>query len=544
MKPKKLTAETKDIFSLIAEAAFVNPFSAERVELDRRILEMALKKGHSLPKLDVDESAGIGRGDGDGSDKAGGEGECLGSGDAGGGEFVYGDLSGLSWGAILPLAVEEVGRVICELEKDGAGRLGDFCEEDQKLVERVFLFDVFHKFVNHFDQLIIDQREAGAESLEVGFANDAIRIMVRRGFSALKAKRYFALFYQMRRAFYFIHNGLVGNCESMRRLRMNLWNNIFTHDIVFYEEYLWDKMEDFSTLLLGPTGSGKGAAAAAIGMSGFIPFDVRKMRFEESFAENFISINLSQYPESLIESELFGHKKGSFTGAVERHEGIFAMCSKHGSIFLDEIGDVGAPVQIKLLQVLQDRVFSPVGSHEKLKFQGRVIAATNRSVDQLRLEGKFRDDFYYRLCSDCIEVPSLQMRIFENRGELDELVGVCVERIAGARSKKIVRTVKEVIGKKLGKNYHWPGNVRELAQCVRRVIIKRDYEGDKAITRKDTQGRLFGEIEAGTVTGREVMMGYCYLLYQKFGTYEQVSRITELDRRTVKKYILQFAAGL
>ncbi len=519
MVKKTLAEETKNIFSLVAKAAFANPFGKERVELDRQILQMSLKKSKPSPN---------------GTNRSGDN--------VSGNEFVYGDLSGLSWAKIVPLAVEEVDAQISILEKNGHSRFCDFCEADQTIVKWVFLFDVFHKFIVHFDQLIIDQKKTGTENIEVLFADDAIDMMVRHGFTALEAKRYFALFYQMRRAFYFIHNGLVGNCESMRQLRMNLWNNIFTHDIGFYEEYLWDKMEDFSTLLLGATGAGKGAAAAAIGMSGFIPFDSKNKRFEESFTENFISINLSQYPENLIESELFGHKKGAFTGAVDGHKGLFAMCSKHGAIFLDEIGDVSIPVQIKLLQVLQERVFSPVGSHDKLKFQGRVIAATNKSVDQLRIEGKFRDDFYYRLCSDCIEVPSLQRRIYENNGELDELIGVCVERIAGARSEGIVRAVKEVIVNKLGKDYHWPGNVRELAQCVRRVIIKRDYEGDKAISQTDMQRRLFVELETGALTGKEVMAGYCYLLYKKFGTYEQVSKITELDRRTVKKYIMQFAA--
>jgi transcriptional regulator with GAF, ATPase, and Fis domain len=295
-------------------------------------------------------------------------------------------------------------------------------------------------------------------------------------------------------------------------------------------------MEDFSTLLLGPTGCGKGAAAAAIGRSGFIEYDEKNNRFAESFTQTFIPINLSQYPETLLESELFGHTKGAFTGAVASHEGLFSLCGVHGSIFLDEIGEISQQVQIKLLKVLEERVFSPVGSHKQLAFHGRVIAATNRTLEKLRLENKFRDDFYYRLCSDCITVPSLKERIRENPNELEELVAHSVKLITGHESKELAKTVIEVINKKLGMDYHWPGNVRELAQCVRSVIIKRDYEGYKIIA-GDLQSKLLSGIKKGDLTAGELISNYCKMLHEQYSTYEDVARITKLDRRTVKKHI-------
>ena len=112
-----------------------------------------------------------------------------------------------------------------------------------------------------------------------------------------------------------------------------------------------------------------------------------------------MSINLSQFPETLIESELFGHKKGAFTGAVKNHTGVFGRCSPYGAILLDEIGETSTQLQIKLLEVLQNRVFSPVGSHEKSRFEGRVIAATNRAFEEIQEKKIFRDDFYYSLWS-------------------------------------------------------------------------------------------------------------------------------------------------
>ena len=324
----------------------------------------------------------------------------------------------------------------------------------------------------------------------------------------------------------------------MKQLRLSLWNNVFTHDIRLYERHLWNRMEDFSTLLLGETGTGKGAAAAAIGRSGFIPFDEKKNGFKESFMRSFTAINLSQFPEGLVESELFGHRKGAFTGAVEAHEGVFARCSPHGAIFLDEIGDVPVPIQIKLLKVLQDREFSPVGSHEKRRFHGRVIAASNKSIDELRRARLFRDDFFYRLCSDVITVPPLRQRLAEEPGELSDLIAVVVRRTVGEEAQELTEFVRDVIRKtSVGSRYAWPGNVRELEQCVRRILLTRTYDGDRQSTPRDAQSRMVEGLLAGRLNARELLAGYCALLHGRHGTYEEVARRTGLDRRTARKYV-------
>lgn len=358
------------------------------------------------------------------------------------------------------------------------------------------------------------------------------------GLGRQETLRTFSLFYQLRRAFYFIKHGLVGSSPAMRTLRKHLWDCVFTHDVRWFESRFWDRMEDFSILLLGETGTGKGAAAAAIGRSGFIPFDPDKNCFGESFTRNFVAINLSQYSEGVLESELFGHKKGAFTGAVDHHEGLFSRCAPHGVIFLDEIGDISVPIQIKLLQVLQERIFFPVGSHEAKRFNGRIIAATNRSLDELIAEGKFRADLYYRLCSDVITIPPLRQRLQEDPAEMDNLLKSILSRLAGNTTEREQQLVKKVLKRDLGSDHPWPGNVRELEQAIKRIILTGHYHAAKNDAGMlDDVDRLAKEVKEGTLSAESLLTGYCTLLYKSLGSYEEVSRRTQLDRRTVKKYV-------
>jgi DNA-binding NtrC family response regulator len=239
----------------------------------------------------------------------------------------------------------------------------------------------------------------------------------------------------------------------------------------------------------------------------------------------------------LIESELFGHRKGAFTGAMEEHQGIFARCSPQGSIFLDEIGDASVPVQIKLLQVLQERTFTPVGSHDKQRFRGRVIAATHRPLETLRSQRLFRDDFFYRLCSDVILVPPLRQRLEEDANELPRLVEHLVGRMAGAEAPELVALVLEVLRQRVRSGYAWPGNVRELEQAVRRILLTRDYAGDVPAQGRDTRALLLAGLDGGQLDADALLAGYCSLLHERHGTIEEVARRTKLDRRTVKRYL-------
>jgi len=440
------------------------------------------------------------------------------------------------------IAIQKVSDRIDALERQGRAGINDYAGQDRELVATTFLFDVFHRFILQFDGLIADQIAAGQRSLPVKFAGQVLGLFSRRGFSDADARRYFELCFQLRRAFFFIQKNLVGRSPCMQKLRASLWNNVFTHNIDWYDRFLWNRMEDFSTLILGPTGAGKGTAAMAIGRSGYIPFDPQKGCFAESFTRSFTALNLSQFSPTLIESELFGHKKGAFTGAVEEYKGIFSRCSPYGAIFLDEIGEVGQNVQIKLLQVLQERTFTPVGSHQSSRFAGRVIAATNRPLAEMRKEGLLRDDFFYRLCSDVITLPSLAQRIAEDPLELDDLLAHTVTRILGKTNPELVAMIAAEIRRRPGPAYPWPGNVRELEQCVRRILLNRAYTPAPLGETLDPAERLAREMVAGRLDAQSLLTGYCHILYQRLGTYEAVARATSLDRRTVKKYIQEGAA--
>jgi len=486
-KVKRLSDDDREFFRKLANVIFSNPFSIEQ-QLIEELLGKRLKS--------------------------------------------FSPSDELKYMAIVPLLENRLEK----LRGRGVDRIQSVHSSDREPLEYAYLFLIYHQFLADIDALIQHQITVGHEPVAVPFYKDLIGQLTAKGFNQQQSYRYLALFYQLRRAFYFIVRALAGDSASMITLRHALWNNVFTADVRLYADHLWDRMEDFSTLLLGETGTGKGTAAAAIGRSGLIPFDPNRGRFKDSFMETFVSINLSEFPDTLIESELFGHRKGAFTGAIEHHSGLFERCSAHGSLFIDEIGDVSIPTQIKLLNVLQDRKFTPVGSHDIKRFEGRVIAATNRSIFDLRKRGEFRDDFYYRLSSDVIEVPPLRVRLKELPDELDKIVALLVQRMTGnGNNQALIAHILDVLKKSVPDHYHWPGNVRELEQAVRRIILngtvccELDYG--------DSEPDWLGRVKQGQLTAQAVLSYYCNMLYQQLGTYEAVAERTALDRRTVKKYI-------
>jgi len=174
-----------------------------------------------------------------------------------------------------------------------------------------------------------------------------------------------------------------------------------------------------------------------------------------------VTVNCPSIPDNLMESELFGHVKGAFTGALKDRKGKFEMADT-GTIFLDEIGDLHSDVQAKLLRVLQEQEFEKVGESKPLKVDVRVLAATNKDLEKLMEQGKFREDLYYRLNVVPITIPPLRDR----REEIPYLVDFFISRYAKDRNFRIDPEVYDLLG-----NYDWPGNVRELENVIERAIV-------------------------------------------------------------------------
>jgi PAS domain S-box-containing protein len=212
------------------------------------------------------------------------------------------------------------------------------------------------------------------------------------------------------------------------------------------------KDSDSTVLLQGESGTGKGLFAQAL------------HRLSPRHRHPFVKVSCAALPETLLESELFGHEKGAFTGAIKDRKGRFELANK-GTIFLDEIGDLTPSVQVKLLRVLQEQEFERVGGTETMKVDVRVIAATHRDLTRLMREGKFREDLFYRLNVIPIHIPPLR----ERKADIPLLVEFLLERFAAKGKSKAMTLSPRVLAILMDRD--WPGNVRELENVLEHAVV-------------------------------------------------------------------------
>ena len=206
-----------------------------------------------------------------------------------------------------------------------------------------------------------------------------------------------------------------------------------------------------NVLILGESGTGKELVARAV------------HSFSNRAKNPFVPVNCAAIPSELLESELFGHEKGAFTGAVTAHKGRFEL-AQHGTIFLDEIGDMDLQMQAKLLRVLQERVFERVGGTKPIQADVRIVAATHRNLEEMVSNGEFREDLFYRLNVFPIDMPPLRRRV----EDIPALICAITDRLKRDNGTNFSLTNDAV---KILANYPWPGNVRELSNLIERLSI-------------------------------------------------------------------------
>ncbi len=414
-------------------------------------------------------------------------------------------------------------------------------EHESELYFNLVWFHLYYRHRGLLDRFVRDAHVTGTAGRNVPFFAktnaDAESYLGAGGHAVQWPYPYthmFAFGFQVRRAFHHIFRFILGTSTTATRLRARVWQSIFTHDIERYLRSLIPRMGDIITLVTGPSGSGKELVARAIALSRFIPFDAAKGCFEQDFMASFYPLNLSALSPTLIESELFGHNKGAFTGALADHEGYLETCGSCGTVFLDEIGEVAPEIQVKLLRVLQTRSFRRLGDTHTRPFLGQLVAATNRDLQRAIHEGEMREDFFYRLCADRIETPPLREILSGDGEEMHYLVHYIASKVAGEEEADgLTREVCDWIAANLGSDYTWPGNFRELEQCVRSILVHSEYHAECLRPLPSFAEQL----DAAQWTAAEVLRQYATRVYAKTRNYEQTARILELDSRTVKKYI-------
>ncbi len=259
---------------------------------------------------------------------------------------------------------------------------------------------------------------------------------------------------------------IIGGLETFRDISQNLWmhdelerhygyTNIIGRSQAMqkvYEVISSLMSTDTSVLIQGESGTGKELIARALHFYG--------PRRDKSF----VAVNCSALPEGLLESELFGHAKGAFTGAIRDHMGKFELANG-GSLFLDEIGEISLSIQVKLLRVLEEREFQRIGDNKSIKVDIRLITATNKDLYKKTVEGSFRDDLYYRLSVFPVHLPPLRERI--------EDIPLLVSHFIRKFNKQMGRTIQGIANQvlELLEAYSWPGNVRELANAMEHAFV-------------------------------------------------------------------------
>ena len=408
------------------------------------------------------------------------------------------------------------------------------------VAEPVIIYHLFEKYREEMTAQMLEHPGETRFDCYERFAADFDYFLFRPGRKlscGYRPELTFAIYFQIHRAFHHIFDFIIGGTLAAGKLRAEIWQSLFTVDIYRYHRVLYDRMQEINTLVTGGSGTGKELVARAIARSQFIPFDPKTRRFRTAYPECFRPVHLSALPQTMLESELFGHRKGAYTGALSDRIGYLEACDPSDAVLLDEIGEINAEVQVKLLRVLQTRRFQRLGDNAEREFSGKIIAATNRDLAQACRDGLFRHDLYYRLCSDVIRTAPLRDLIGGSAAELEKFVGIIAERLLGVdEAKRFLPEAMAWIVRNLGCGYPWPGNVRELEQCVRNLVIRGNYTpGGEAGA--NSASELEQALAHCNLSAEELMRAYVKTTFQRAGSCLKAAERLGLDRRTVARYL-------
>lgn len=524
-----LSARERRLADAIAAIGYQNPFLPERIMLERRILGARFVGDHRVMALPAE--AGL--------------------------EALFPNVA----------AIREQAQSLADTMRSRLSSGTEADVADRQMYEDVVLYLLYSRYMASIGGLLRPPGDWTQSAVtcwpefEADFRSylqlDGVELPSRHS-----ATHAFAVFFQIERAFRGIFRNILGASGPMAELRAAVWDSIFTRDMRRYSRTLYRSMHRIPTLILGASGTGKELVANAIAHSQYIPFDPKSGRFgfRRAEAEMFQlpldediptprpdslsrTLNLSALAMTLLESELFGHCRGAFTGADRDKAGWLEQCPPGGAVFLDEIGEVSPALQVKLLRVIQFRQFERVGETEPRFFLGKLITATNRNLlDEIR-SGTFREDLYFRLCADQVHTPTLREQLVESPEDLDVLirhVASSVIRDSAEEADRLAAEASAWIRQHLGPRYPWPGNMRELEQCVRNIMIRNSYTPSFSSDRtgpRTGREQLVQSILNGELTQKELACHYASLAYAMHGTLDAAARRLGVNWRTVKSHL-------
>jgi DNA-binding NtrC family response regulator len=347
-----------------------------------------------------------------------------------------------------------------------------------------------------------------------------------------------------------------GGSPSAAAARAAVYRANLAGDVCAYANGLYLHMDKVPVLITGETGTGKEEAARCIGWSRYVPIDPKTRRLVTSYKADFHVRNLAAVAKELIESALFGHKRGSFTGAIGEATGCFSLPKPHGTLFIDEIGEIALDLQVKLLRPLEARECLPLGATQPHEIWGQHVFATNRNLERMCQEERFREDLYHRMNGVRILMPCLRQMRAESPDELWHYVRGVVEEMLGdpvqvdAWTERVVRAIEAA-----GPGYGWPGNLRELKKFVEAYVLSGGNvpvpgaaTAVQARTRppaerpapesmcQPSSGLVGPNAKRGVVDAEDLLQAYVSHVYMETGqNLSETARRTGLDRKTVRQ---------